>query len=206
MKSAVSPLDTPWKVNNELRRYLAWPYIRLYFARHGVAWGPGWRVFGTPLIQRCRGSQIHIGAHFEMRNWFGSNPLGVNHRCILATWAAEAVIEVGDSAGLTGATLCAASSITIGRRVKIGANSTITDTDFHPLELTERRDNPRNGRTAPVIVEDDVFIGMQTLVLKGSHIGQGSVIGAGSVVAGCVPSGVIVAGNPARIVRELRHD
>ncbi len=205
MKSAVSPLDTPWKVNNELRRYLAWPYIRLYFARHGVTWGPGWRVFGTPLIQRCRGSRIHIGAHFEMRNWFGSNPLGVNHRCILATWAAEAVIEVGDSAGLTGATLCAACSITIGRRVRIGANSTITDSDFHPLEITERRDNPRNGRTAPVIVEDDVFIGMQTLVLKGSHIGHGSVIGAGSVVAGRIPAGVIAAGNPARIVRELKH-
>ncbi len=206
MKSAVSPLDTPWKVNNELRRYLVWPYIRLYFARHGVAWGPGWRLFGIPLIQRHRGSQIRIGANFEMRNWFGSNPLGVNHRCILATWTAEAIIEIGDSAGLTGATLCAASSITIGRRVRIGANSTITDTDFHPLEIDERRLHPRNGRTAPVLVEDDVFIGTQALVLKGSHIGQGSVIGVGSVVAGRIPPRVIVAGNPAHIVRELKHD
>lgn len=205
MNNSVSPLDTPWKVNNELRRYLAWPYIRLYFARHGVAWGPGWRIFGAPLIQRHRGSQIHIGPHLEMRNWFGSNPLGVKHRCILATWTSEALIDIGDSAGLTGVTLCAADSITIGRRVKIGANSTIADTDFHPLDAAERQLNPRNGRTAPVIIEDDVFIGAQALVLKGSHIGKGSVIGAGSVVAGHVPPGVIVAGNPARFVRELKH-
>ena len=203
---ATSPLDTPWKVDNELRRYLTWPFIRLYFARHGVAWGPDWRIFGTPLIQRHRDSQIHIGPHFEMRNWLGSNPLGVNHRCILATWTAGAAITIGASTGLTGATLCAASSISIGRQVRIGANSTITDTDFHPLELNERRLNPRNGQMAPVIIEDDVFIGMHALVLKGSHIGRGSVIGAGSVVTGCIPAGVIVAGNPARIVRELAHD
>jgi acetyltransferase-like isoleucine patch superfamily enzyme len=204
--SITSALDTSWKVNNELRRYLAWPYIRLYFARRGVAWGQKWRVFGTPLIQRHRNSQIHIGAQLEMRNWFGSNPLGVNHRCILATWTTESVIEIGDAASFTGVTLCAASSIIIGRRVRIGANSTITDTDFHPLELSERRLNPHNGQTDPVIIEDDVFIGMHALILKGSHIGRGSVIGAGSVVAGCIPAEVIVAGNPARIVRELAHD
>lgn len=54
-----------------------------------------------------------------------------------------------------------------------------------------------------MLIEDDVFLGTQTLVLKGSHIGRGAVIGAGSVVAGEIPPQVIAAGNPARIVREL---
>ena len=52
-------------------------------------------------------------------------------------------------------------------------------------------------------VEDDVFIGMNCLILKGVTIGKGSVIGAGSVVVKNIPSGVIAAGNPARVIREM---
>jgi len=53
------------------------------------------------------------------------------------------------------------------------------------------------------VIEDDVFIGMGVIVLKGSHLGRGCVVGAGSVVSGTFPPGSIVAGNPARVVRAL---
>jgi maltose O-acetyltransferase len=59
------------------------------------------------------------------------------------------------------------------------------------------------GRTAPVHIGRDVFIGARTVVLKGSRIGDGTVIGAGSVVSGDIPAGVIAAGNPCRVVRRL---
>lgn len=195
--------DAPWKVTNELRRLLLVPFARLYFAAHGVNWQPGWRVFGLPLIQRHRGSTIAIGSHLQMRNWFGSNPLGINHRTILATWSRGACITIGDHVGLSGTTICADTTVAIGSRVRIGANSVLTDTDFHPLAFRERQENPRAGISRPIIIEDDVFIGMHALILKGSHIGRGSVVGAGSVVAGTVAPGVVVAGNPARVVREL---
>ena len=195
-------MNTPWKVINEFRRYLLLPIVRLYFAWYGVAWQSGWRIFGWPLIQRHRGSEIVIGKNLQMRNWFSSSPLGVNHRCILATWSAAAIIEIGDSVGLTGTTICAEQAVTIGDRVRVGANSSIVDTDFHPLGAAERSINPRAGRSERVVIEDDVFVGMNVLVLKGSHIGRGSVVGAGSVVAGRIPSGVVAAGNPVRILRE----
>jgi hypothetical protein len=104
---------------------------------------------------------------------------------------------------MTGGTICAAERITIKNNVAVGANTTIIDTDFHPLDPQVRRLRPQDARTAPILIEDDVFIGMNSLILKGVTIGKGSVVGAGSIVTKDVPPGVIVAGNPARIVREL---
>jgi acetyltransferase-like isoleucine patch superfamily enzyme len=194
---------TPWKAVNEVRRYMELPFIRLYFAAKGVAWQAGWSIYGRPLIQRHRGSVIRIGRGLQMRNWFGSNPLGVNHPSILATWSGAARIEIGDGVGMTGVTICAQTLVRIGSRVFIGANTSIVDTDFHPVTSAERNLNPAAGSSRAIIIEDDVFIGMGAMILKGSHIGQGSVIGAGSVVAGSVPPYVVFAGNPARLINEL---
>jgi galactoside O-acetyltransferase len=56
---------------------------------------------------------------------------------------------------------------------------------------------------APVEIGENVFVGDGTIILKGVTIGRNSVIGAGSVVVSSVPEGVVAAGNPARVVREL---
>ncbi len=194
---------TPWKAANEIRRLLEGPFIRAYFAAHGIAWGSGWRIYGHPIIQRHRGSRIIIGDGFEVRNWVASSPLGVAHPCILTTWSAGAVIAIGQGVGITGGAICANESIRIGDRVRIGTNCTIVDTDFHPLEASAGRPRPAAGLSSPVTIEDEAFIGMQVLILKGSRIGSGAVIGAGSVVAGEIPPRVIAAGNPARVIREL---
>ena len=194
---------TPWKAAIEIRRLLVMPFVRAYFAAHGIAWGSGWRIYGRPIIQRHRGSRIIIGGGFELRNWVASSPLGVNHRCMLTTWSAGAVIDIGRGVGITGGAICANESIRIGDRVRIGANCTIVDTDFHPLEASARRTSPAGGASSPVTIGDEAFIGMQVMILKGSRVGAGSVIGAGSVVAGEIPPGVIAAGNPARALREL---
>jgi acetyltransferase-like isoleucine patch superfamily enzyme len=170
---------------------------------HGIAWGKGWRIFGMPMIQRHRGSQIELGDNLELRSWRSSNPLAPNHAVVLATRTAAATIRIGKGCGFTGTTIVAAESITIGDRVLVGANSTIVDTDFHPLDPVERQRDILNGQHAAITIEDDVFIGMNCLILKGVTIGRGSVVGAGSVVTRSVPPGVIVAGNPAQVVREL---
>lgn len=193
-------LDAPWTALNELRRYLALPVIWLRWRALGLRWGRRWHLYGMPIIQRFRGSQIELGDGLELRSWRSTNPLAPNHPVVLATRSARAEIRVGSDVGMTGATLVAAERIIIGDRVLIGANTTIVDTDFHPLDPAARRRDMLAGAHAPVTVEDDVFIGMHCLILKGVRIGCGSVVGAGSVVSRDVPPGVIVAGNPARVV------
>lgn len=196
--------DTPWKIWTGLGRWLAYPRIRLLFAWNGIPWGRGWRIYGTPIIQRHRRSRMTFGPGLQLRSWLYSNPLAPNHPVVLATWQEGAILEVGANLAMTGGAICAAQEVIIGDNVAIGANVTIVDADFHPLDANTRRSLPSGGETAPVTIRDDVFIGMNSLILKGVTIGQGSVVGAGSVVVKDVPAGVVVAGNPARVVRELQ--
>ncbi|MEZ4731732.1 MAG: DapH/DapD/GlmU-related protein [Caldilineaceae bacterium] len=117
--------------------------------------------------------------------------------------ASKSATTVASPAFHLGVMLVAAERIVIGDRVQVGANSTIVDTDFHPLTAEGRARDFLAGAHAPIVIEDDIFIGMQSLILKGVTIGRGSVVGAGSVVTRDVPPGVVVAGKPAVVVKEL---
>ncbi len=149
------------------------------------------------MIQRCRGSQIIIGPGAYIRSWRSSNPLAPAHAVVLATRRPGAKILIGRDVGLTGTTIVAAERIEIGDRVQVGSNSTIVDTDFHPLDPAERQADFLAGAHAPVIIEEDVFIGMSCLILKGVHLGKGAVIGAGSVVTSSIPAGGDRSGKPS---------
>lgn len=197
---SVQLLDAPWKAYNHLTRVLAWPWIRVGFALAGIRWGRRWRIFGMPILQRHRGSRITLGDGLELRSTPRSNPLRPFQPVVLSTRRPGAVIVVGDDCGATGAVLVADERIEVGNRVLFGANVVVTDTDFHPLDAEARRRAPQDGAHAPVIIEDDVFVGTQALILKGVRIGRGAVIGAGAVVTRAVPAGAVVAGNPARVV------
>ena len=194
---------TPWKVANELCRLAVYPLARLYFALAGVAWAPGIKLYGLPIIQKYRPSVLSIGSGAELRSTQRSNSLSPNHPVMLTTRRAGSHLLIGTNFGMTGGVICAEEHIVIGNRVLVGANCTITDTDFHPLDPAERRRNPIGGKTAPIVIEDDVFIGMHCLILKGVTLGAGCVIGAGSVVTRSIPAGMIAAGNPARVIRPV---
>jgi acetyltransferase-like isoleucine patch superfamily enzyme len=202
-QNASEALKTPWKAQNEIERLLGIPFAWLGFRLSGVAIGRGWLCYGLPILQKHRQSKLTIGVNASFRSSVHSNPLGVHHACLLCTWSAEAVLSIGDDFGMTGGSIVCAEKITIGNRVFMGANSTISDTDFHPLDAEKRRTNPADGATAPIHIGDDVFIGMNCLILKGVNLGAGSVIGAGSVVTKDIPAGVIAAGSPAKVIREL---
>lgn len=94
------------------------------------------------------------------------------------------------------------SAITIGRNCLIGSNVEIVDSDFHGLSLSERRKSGP-GTSAAVVLEDNVFIGSNARILKGVRIGAGSVIANSSVVVGDIPSMVVAAGVPAKVIRKI---
>jgi acetyltransferase-like isoleucine patch superfamily enzyme len=145
-----------------------------------------------------------LGKNLLLLSRFDSNPGGLPFPTMLAALEPESCITIGDDTGISGASIIARRSVTIGSRVLIGAGACIWDSDFHPLDPMRRREHPtRDAACAPVTIEDDVFIGARALVLKGVKVGSSAVIGAGAVVTKDVRSGEIVAGNPARVVGSL---
>jgi maltose O-acetyltransferase len=123
--------------------------------------------------------------------------------------AKHVVIEVGASTYLSNnVQVISESRISIGSGCLIGDGVLIIDSDFHDLSAAARDASaPLTSSaitlTAPVIIEDNVFIGSRVIILKGVTIGKDSVIGAGSVVVRSIPPGVIAAGNPAKVIRPL---
>lgn len=92
--------------------------------------------------------------------------------------------------------ILAETSVTIGNYVLIGWDVTITDTDEH--------DWPGLGRrTAPIVIGDRSWIGARSIILKGVTIGEGAVVAAGSIVTRDVPVYTLVAGSPAKPIRDL---
>ncbi|MDD5034074.1 MAG: acyltransferase [Methylococcaceae bacterium] len=92
--------------------------------------------------------------------------------------------------------------ISIGQRVLIGTCVEILESDFHGLAIDKRTIVGAENATG-IVIEDNVFIGNNVKIMKGVKIGFGSVIGNGSVVVHDVPQGVVAAGNPARVIRNL---
>lgn len=176
------------------RRWLQW---------RGVRCGAGLTLHGLPLVRRAPGSAIELGHGVALCSTSRWNPVGVNHPVILRTVRAGARIAIGDDSGLSGVSICAARSVQIGRECLLGANVVITDSDFHSVAPAGRRRSTAGVGVAPIVIEDNVWLGMNVIVLKGVRIGRNSVVGAGSVVTRDIPADCIAAGNPARVVRQL---
>ena len=97
-----------------------------------------------------------------------------------------------------GVSVGATKSVQIGKRVRLGPYSRIVDSDFHDVYDREKPATPK-----PVVLEDDVWLGMNAVVLPGVRIGKHSVVGTGAVVTKDVPPFTVVGGVPAKVVRTL---
>jgi acetyltransferase-like isoleucine patch superfamily enzyme len=167
------------------------------------ACGEGTRFHGS-VDKRATGSRVEIG-----RDCF------IEGKLVCET--AGSVVSLGSNVYVGGETLlAAATSIIVEDDVLISYQCLITDADNHSLRYSERKHDLRAwlaGRhdwsrvaKAPVRICRGAWLGARTIVMKGVTIGEGAVCGMGSVVTKDVPPYTIVAGNPARVIRELPPD
>lgn len=178
----------------------------------GLNYQKTWQIHGrAKVIKKSRLTRIlleqpngtlQIGSDFKCNNKVKNNSIGLIQPCVFNISTPGSRIIIGDHVGISGSTICAVQSVTIGDNVLIGSGCIIIDNDSHPLDWQDRRANKsENTLHAPVVIGNDVFIGARTIVLKGVTIGDRAIIGAGSVVACDVPSDCIAAGNPAKVVK-----
>lgn len=113
-------------------------------------------------------------------------------------------VRVGSDTLLNGCWIGARTSVTIGDWCLI-SDCDITDSDYHNLEPHLRHESPGGRTDRPIAIGNNVWIGAHAMLLKGTHVGDDSVVGAGSVVRGAVPEGVVVMGNPATVVKEFNR-
>lgn len=177
---------------------------RCIFFIAGVQFGDNLKLYGLPILSVSHNSRIQVGSNCRFRSTSSGNAIGVNHAVVLRTMREGAILKIGDSVGMSGGSICAVGSVFIGNRVMIGANTIISDSDFHPIDSHVRSKGEFHIEFRPVVIEDDVWIGADVFIGKGVTIGCSSVIGAKSVVTRDVPPYTIVAGNPAKPVRSLK--
>src|SRR3954470_3035112 len=168
-------------------RYLESLALSPIYLRHCNEVGKRARTRGMPFIENL--GRIVIGDDFNFVSLFVQSHL---------VTGPGALLEIGNSVSINfGAGISAHEHVKIGERVRMGPYVMIMDSDYHAAK--DRNEKP----TAPVVIEDDVWLAGRVSVLRGARIGKGSVITAGSVVSGEIPAGVIAGGVPARVFRRI---
>ena len=158
--------------------------------------GKGAVYSGISSFRLVPKSSIIFGNNCIFLSSSTSNRIGIYCPCMFTTLYGGAKIQIGDNCGFSGTVIGCAVSIKLGNNVRCGANTLITDTDWH-------NDDSRTGKNAPVVIDDNVWLGYGVKILKGVHIGKNSLIGAGSIVTKDIPANVIAAGNPCKIIRYI---
>ncbi|MDT5016768.1 MAG: hypothetical protein QOD39_2928 [Mycobacterium sp.] len=165
---------------------------RLYYTLRYRRLQLGRGVVITGRLRLVGNTTLSVGAHSVIRQSLrvdgdGHVTIGEHTRINGDCWiGAHTVVTIGD--------WCLVS------------DCCIFDNDFHNILPRDRHRTPGPDVAAPVHIGDNVWIGTRALVMKGSAIGADSVVGAGAVVRGSIPAGVVVAGNPAVVVRKFDDD
>ena len=192
-------LDMSFKV----RFYRLWNILK--FRMLGVSLGKGSSIVNKVYLYVGSDSNVTIGDGFAVNSGDNINPLCSNIRCSINV-GNNATLKIGSMSGISGGCIWATDSITIGNHVNIGANCIIMDGDIHSTDWRLRHIDRTSGspipyKHRPITIGDDVWIGANSIILKGVTIGARSIIGAGSVVTKDIPADCIAAGNPCHVIK-----
>lgn len=178
-------------------------YNRFLCKLKKVRYGRNFKIVGK--ISIIGPGEINIGDNFYMTSGVHINPISANQQGAFFTDSPSAKIAIGNNVGMSSTRMWIHESLTIGDNVKIGGGVLLIDTDCHPIDYKIRRISNEGTKSAPIVIEDDVWIGAQSIVLKGVTIGARSIIGAGSVVIKSIPADCIAGGNPCKVIKMLNN-
>lgn len=185
----------------KLRKIYNYIFYTLYFQLNNIEFVTIPDIIGPFKI--INNGVIKFGSGIRFYSTFKSNPIGMTKVCSIYV-GENASLLISSNAGFSGVSIYCTQEIRIGENFYCGANVSIWDTDFHPISFESRRKNEDNlAKRKKIVIGDDVFIGANSIILKGVIIGDKCVIGAGSVVTKQIPSNEIWAGNPARFIKRL---
>jgi len=187
------------------RSFTVQAFHYFYLKYHGVETGFGdVTLYGLPNIQKAHSdSRIIIDKGVRLVSKYEGNSAGINRPVSLTTLEKGAIIHLKENCGLSGTVICAAERVEVGEYANIGVNCSIYDTDFHVMDRLGRRGQTSASGAAsePVSIGEDAWLGANVMLLKGVSIGDGAIVGAGSVVTHDVPADSIAAGCPAKLLQ-----
>ena len=170
-------------------------YVQHFLRPQLDALGEG-SQFRKPWYVRLDGPGIRLGEFVHVVASWG-RPIEL---CTFSSSERTGELLVGDHCLLSpGVRISAANRIEIGDDCMVASGAYLSDADWH--DLHDRTRAP--GRSAPIVLEKNVWIGDGAIVCKGVRIGENTVVGARAVVVTDLPANVVAAGNPARAVRDL---
>lgn len=193
--------------------YILWNryYLKLLIGKDNL--GSFSYIHNKVYFRIASGSLVRIGEHFTFTSGENYNPLCRNIRGGIVAERKSSRIIIGNYVGISSACIWAKDEIKIGNYVNIGGNCIIMDSDAHNLDWrirdsgqTTASGNSLDNETCkclPIVIEDHVLVGANSIILKGVTIGKHSVIGAGSVVTKDIPANCIAGGNPCKVIKYI---
>jgi maltose O-acetyltransferase len=160
------------------------------------------------------GKRVRFGRNFltngrlvvrgKGRVTFGDNINAWAHaeKNVFVTYNPEARIVIGDECRISGVGIQSTLRVTVGPRCML-SSAIILDSDFHQIDPVLRHDTTVPVPSAPIHIGENVWVGGQSAIMKGVTIGENSVVAFRAVVTKDVPANTVVAGNPARVIKEL---
>lgn len=189
-------------VSRQIRTWCSTLHVRMLFRFNGIRFGRRLKAIGVPSVNVSLGGSATIGERFSIRTGCGNTEIGsVGSRIRVGP---KGILRIGDRVGMSNTTIVCEESVEIGDDVFIGGGGQIFDTNFHSTDASIRisiRGSHAEVKTAPVRIGARAFLGANTIVCKGTTIGEEVVIAAGSVVVGNVPAGETWGGNPAKRIK-----
>jgi acetyltransferase-like isoleucine patch superfamily enzyme len=183
--------------------YYFYYYINYYILNRNSVIFKKFVINGIINIQN-NGGKIILGNNFSANSGKNFNPIGGDTVLRLIVYKTDSVLSIGDNVGISNSTIVCWDKITIGNNVVIGGSVKIWDTNYHSLNpIIRTSSNDNDIKTAPIIIEDGVFIGSASIILKGVKIGRNAIIAAGSVVVKDIPANAIAGGNPCKVIKIL---